>query len=148
MKFFQKIGFVFNNFISLSNIKAFISNIWILFIVIFFCTTMLFFFKSKVLNNKVLKLEDSCTNLNYSLKSLTEQNLMLYNQIQEFSSELGDMKSKYSTLLTQNQKIKQDNAAFLQSLQSDIWIIQKKMKDVNFRVYKMRQHNLPDKTSK
>ena len=148
MKFLEKIDFVFKNFFTASNIKSYISQIWILFIVIFFCTTMLFFFKSKVLNNKVLKLQDSCSDLNYSLESLTEQNLMLYNQIQEFSAELGDMKSKYSTLLTQNQKIKQDNAAFLQSLQSDIWDIQKKMKDVNFRVYKMRQQNVPDKQTK
>lgn len=148
MKLFDKIEFIFKNFFTASNIKSYISQIWILFIVIFFCTTLLFFFKSRVLNNKVLKLQDSCLNLNNSIESLTEQNLMLYNQIQEFSAELGDMKSKYSTLLTQNQKIKQDNAAFLQSLQSDIWDIQKKMKDVNYRVYKMRQQNVPDKQSK
>lgn len=73
---------------------------------------------------------------------------MLYNQIQEFSAQLGDMKSKYSILLTQNQKIKQDNAAFLESLQSYIWDIQKKIKDVSFKVYKMRQQNVPDKEAK
>lgn len=109
------------------------------FLLLYFFVQLCYFLNQKYLNNKVLKLQDSCTDLNYSLKSLTEQNLMLYNQIQEFSAQLGDMKSKYSILLTQNQKIKQDNAAFLESLQSYIWDIQKKIKDVSFKVYKMRQ---------
>lgn len=127
------------------NIWVSIRNIWIFSVPVLLIIIGVMFTNNRHLKIQNANLQQDTIKMNDSIKNLSAQNVILYNQLQELLTELSDWQDKYTVVFTENKNIKTENAKFYSDLRNQMLAVSKKIKDINYSIYKMQQKNMPQR---